>query len=101
MRKPEVTLKKLCDYFGIRSRTAHKVKKYINLIKLYKTFHRCRTIGEQKYILYSYKGKVKEDILDYIWEHYIERIYKEREKINEQEYIQAKRRELYEYQLSN
>jgi hypothetical protein len=57
-------------------------------------------MGEQKRLLYSYKKKVNEDVLDHIWLRYVERVYQEREIKDERKYIEQKRKELYEYQLS-
>lgn len=68
-------------YFNISRRTLnyHISREGLDYEKLYNKFNKSKTLREQKNHLYSLKDKHSEDMLDFIWECYIEKYEYERE----------------------
>jgi hypothetical protein len=65
----------ISNYFNITRRTVnyHLVRDGINYKKLYKDFNKSKTLRERKNHLYNLKDKHDEDVLDFIWECYIQK----------------------------
>jgi hypothetical protein len=73
-RKVYIPRDKLLWYFNLKPRTFHGYTKLIDFHDLYTKFIESKTLREQKDILYGLHPKVKEELLDHIWERYIEKI---------------------------
>jgi hypothetical protein len=73
--KDELNYDTIAMYFNITRRTInyHKSRKGIDYIKLYNDFNKSKTLREQKNHLYKLKDKHDEDMLDFIWECFIEK----------------------------
>lgn len=82
MKKREnLGIEELSLYFNMKKRTINHYKSIygFDYVKLYNKFEKLKTVRAKKNFLYSLKEKYDEDILDFIWENYMERIEHERE----------------------
>jgi hypothetical protein len=75
-QRTNVGMEELSLYFNIPRRTInyHKSNYGFDYIKLYNKFEKSKTIREKKNSLYNLKEKYDEDMLDFIWENFVERI---------------------------
>lgn len=80
MRK-NISLEELTLYFNISRRTMSNYMKdnNVDFVMMYNKLERRKTIRDKKTYLYSLKNKYDEDILDFIWESLVERLWYEYE----------------------
>lgn len=71
----------LVKYFNVSKRTIQYYTNHLgfNYRKLYNKFNKLNSLRDRKTYLYSLKDKFDEDMLDFVWEQYVEQYWHEEE----------------------